>query len=228
MPSPSHVEPFRARSHRPASPYSAVAALAATALATLLAVHRVPSLPVRPKLQLFALLGAQGLLLLTIPLLVARGALGLAPAAIGLSPGAPRAWLREVGLLLLLAWPLLFALSRLPSIRAYYPVYAFARREPWLLVPSTLAFAAYGFTWEFLFRGFLQLGSRPALGRASIMLQLIPFVAAHVGKPPAEVAVTVVSGLFLGGLAHRHSTIWPAWALHIGCSTALNALCLLP
>jgi hypothetical protein len=43
-----------------------------------------------------------------------------------------------------------------------------------------------------------------------------------------EVAVTVVSGLVLGALAHRHATILPAWLLHLGCSTAVNVLCLLP
>jgi hypothetical protein len=53
-------------------------------------------------------------------------------------------------------------------------------------------------------------------------------VIAHAQKPGVEIAGTVFSGLLLGALAHRHSSILPAWLLHLGCSTAVNLLCLLP
>ncbi|MGC4119263.1 MAG: CPBP family glutamic-type intramembrane protease [Myxococcales bacterium] len=61
-----------------------------------------------------------------------------------------------------------------------------------------------------------------------MLLQLVPFVAAHAGKPPIEIALSACSGLVLGVLAHRHSTVLPAWLLHWGCATTLNVLCLLP
>lgn len=202
--------------------------LVAVGLATLGLSVWLPTPQVAPKLQLFVYLGLQTLVLLGIPLLFAKTVLALPPADLGLRLARPKVWLREVALLGLVALPLLIALSRLPAIRAYYPVYAYARREPWLLVPATVAFAGYGLAWEFLFRGVLQLGTRPALSGASVVVQLLPFVLAHAGKPVVEVALSVVSGLVLGGLAHRHSTILPAWTLHLGCSTLLNVLCLLP
>jgi membrane protease YdiL (CAAX protease family) len=197
-------------------------------LATLIAASLIPPLPLPPRLQLFGFAAVQFVVLLFVPLLFARFALGLEPAEIGLTLGEPRRWLRDVGVLALVALPVLVALSRVPSIRAYYPVYSYARNEPWLLIPSTLAFGAYGFAWEFLFRGFLQLGTRPALGLASLLVQWLPFVIAHAGKPGVEIAGTMLSGLLLGALAHRHSSILPAWLLHLGCSTAVNLLCLLP
>ncbi len=196
-------------------------------LGALAASSALPALPLPPRLVLFGFAAVEVVVLLVIPLLVARFALGLEARSVGLTLGDPRRWLPEVGILAIVALPFLVALSRVPSIRAYYPVYSYARAEPWLLVPSTLAFAVYGFAWEFLFRGFLQLGTRPALGPLSLVVQWVPFIVAHAGKPRMEVAATVVSGGVLGALAHRHGTIVPAWLLHLGCSTAVNVLCLL-
>lgn len=227
-PSDRHSKQLYARGPVPGAAHRDAALVIVAGLATLGATFVVPTPQVSPRLTLFAFAAAQSLLLLVVPLLVARVALGYRPADIGLSLGAPRRWLPDVGLLALIALPLLVVLARVPSIRAYYPVYSFARQNPWLLLPSTLAFGVYGLAWEFLFRGFLQLGTRPALGRASLWVQVVPFVAAHAGKPIIEIALTVASGIVLGVLAHRHSTILPAWLLHIGCSTILNVLCLLP
>jgi len=201
--------------------------IAVVALATLAAAWVMPDLQLPPRLRLFGFEAVQFLVLLVPPLLLARFVLGIEFADLGLTLGEPRRWLRDVGWLALAAVPVLFALSRVPAIRAYYPVYSFARDEPWLLVPVALGFGAYAVAWEFLFRGFLQLGTRPALGRVSVLVQLVPFLVAHAGKPGAEIALTVVSGMVLGVLAHKHHSIAPGWLLHVGCSTMLNVFCVL-
>lgn len=181
-----------------------------------------------PRLGLFVFALVQALVLLVAPLVFVRVALGMPASELGLALGEPRKWLREAGALFLVALPVLVWLSRDPSIRAVYPTYAPAREQAWLLAPAALASAVYLLAWEFPFRGLMQLGTRDVLGRGSVLLQLVPFVASHAGKPAVELALSVVSGLVLGALAHRHRTLLPGWLLHLACATTVNALCLIP
>jgi membrane protease YdiL (CAAX protease family) len=115
--------------------------------------------------------------------------------------------------------------TRIPEVHAVYPVVREARTEPWLLVPSTLAFATYGFAWEFFFRGFLLSGLRARWGRVAILLQALPCAFMHLGKPSLELAASFPAALVFGGIAFANRSIVPGWVLHVAIALVMNLAC---
>ena len=75
----------------------------------------------------------------------------------GLSWGRSRRDLPWIALGIVASVALAWLVSRAPDVRAYYPRYTFVKAEPWLWLPSTLLFGAYGLAWETMFRGHLLL-----------------------------------------------------------------------
>lgn len=62
---------------------------------------------------------------------------------------------------------------------------------------------------EFAFRGFLMLALIRIMGPIGVVVAALPFVLAHVGKPPLELFSTLGGGLAYGWLAWRTASI--AW-----------------
>lgn len=143
----------------------------------------------------------------------------------GLDFGDSRRDALPIAACVLLALATAFALSRLPGVRAHYPVHAFVRTAPILWIPSTLLFACYGLAQEALFRGFLVLGVSRALGPLALLLQTALYALAHAGKPPVEVALSIPAGLVLGLAALRTRSIWPGFLVHFALSTGVNLFC---
>ena len=174
---------------------------------------------------LFADLALQTLLLLGLPAawigLSRRGRF----ADAGLTLATWRNWLRWLVPLAAIALPLALLGTRIPSIHAAYPRLWLARSQPWLLIPSTLAFAGFGLAWEFFFRGFLMLGLKPRLRQWAIVVQALPCALMHVGKPDIEVAAAFPAALVLGVLAYRTGSVIPGWLLHLAVALVINLGC---
>lgn len=131
------------------------------------------------------------------------------PLDFGLRFGDAKTWGIYVLLTLVIALPVLFALSGIDPLRQYY-----TREQLDLLLYSGTT-AIYLFAWEFLFRGFMLFGLRDKLGEISIVVQMIPFVVLHFGKPDIEVLSTVFTGLWFGYICYRTNSFWPAFIIHI-------------
>ena len=111
--------------------------------------------------------------------------------------------------------PLLFAASRFPVFRSYYPI----QKEAIYSVPYFLYFEiTYGFylfCWEFFFRGFLTFGLERKLGvYAAIGIQALAFCLMHWTKPMPEVIGSFAAGIALGWLALRGKSIMPGFLIH--------------
>lgn len=100
-----------------------------------------------------------------------------------------------------------------------------ARSHPWLLVPSTAAFAIYGLSWEFFFRGWILFGLRSRWGASAILIQALPCALLHVGKSNLEWAISFPFALGLGFLAFRWGTLVPGFLLHLSVAVAINLAC---
>ncbi len=61
----------------------------------------------------------------------------------------------------------------------------------------------YFFAWEFHFRGFLLGVLKRRFGILAIVIQTVPFVMMHFGKPSSESLAAVVAGIALGWWAYR-------------------------
>ena len=55
---------------------------------------------------------------------------------------------------------------------------------------------------------------------------LIPYVAAHFGKPMLETLGAILAGLFLGYLAWEHRSFWLGVALHWGVALMMDLFAL--
>jgi membrane protease YdiL (CAAX protease family) len=152
------------------------------------------------------------------PLDVARFVLFLvAPVAIvvlGFRDGVGRYALRlgdwrwGAGLLvvgLLVMTPIILGLAALPAFRGYYgagttPVGVALLNNLVELLPA-----------EFLLRGFLMFTLWRRIGPLALVVQLVPFVLTHVGKPDVELWSTFIGGSVFAWLDWRTGSIlWSA------------------
>jgi membrane protease YdiL (CAAX protease family) len=131
------------------------------------------------------------------------------PLDFGLRFGDFRAWGWYVLFTLVIALPVLFAVSGMASLEEYYT------RPDLDLLTYTATTIVYLFSWEFIFRGFLLFGLKEKLGMLSIVIQMIPFVILHFGKPGIEVVSTIFTGLWFGYICYRGNSFWPAFIIHV-------------
>jgi membrane protease YdiL (CAAX protease family) len=68
---------------------------------------------------------------------------------------------------------------------------------------------------EFMFRGVLISGLRDKFKEGSILLQTVPFVLVHLGKPEIETISCVFTGIIFGWIAYRGKSFWPAFIIHM-------------
>jgi membrane protease YdiL (CAAX protease family) len=110
---------------------------------------------------------------------------------------------------LIVALPILYVASRSSLLTEYYTIRQFD------VVKYCLETTAYLFAWEFLFRGFLLFGLKEKLKESSILVQMVPFVLVHFGKPEIETISTILTGIYFGYVAYRGNSYWPAFIIHL-------------
>lgn len=131
------------------------------------------------------------------------------PAAFGLSLGNWRLWCVYVAVTCFAACPILFAFSKVDSLNTYYSLHNFDIRS---YLPRIIVYLT---AWEFLFRGYLLFGLKDRFKEASILIQMVPFVLLHLGKPEIETLSTIPMGIYLGYAAYRGNSFLPAVIIHI-------------
>ena len=131
------------------------------------------------------------------------------PLDFGLRLGNWRLWGVHLAVIVILGLPILYWASRMPSVAVYYTLSEFK------LVRYSLEVAVALFAWEFLFRGFMLFGLKEKLGEVSILVQMVPFVLLHFGKPEIEMVSTIIMGIYFGYVAYRSNSCWPAVFMHI-------------
>jgi hypothetical protein len=142
--------------------------------------------------------------LLTIVILLRKN-----PLDFGFRLGNWRVWGFHVILSLVIALPVLYLSSRFAELEGYYTVEGFD------LLKYSFETIVYMFAWEFLYRGFMLFGLKGKLGEMSILVQMVPFVLLHFGKPEIETISTILVGIYLGYVAYRGESYWPAFIIHV-------------
>jgi uncharacterized protein len=131
------------------------------------------------------------------------------PLDFGLRLGNFKVWGFYVVVTLIVALPILYIASRSSVLTWYYIVPQFD------VVKYSLETTAYLFAWEFLFRGFLLFGLKGKFKESSILVQMVPFVLVHFGKPEIETISTILMGIYFGYVAYRGNSYWPAFIIHL-------------
>jgi membrane protease YdiL (CAAX protease family) len=149
------------------------------------------------------------------PLLVGGLLLKKPPWEFGLRLGDWRRWSFHVVVSSFVIVPATVAMSYDPGSAAHYEGMWSSLEE----VPRDLAGL---FWWEFLFRGFIFFGLLPRLGKAAIVVQTVPFVLMHFGKPELETLLCIPMGLYYGYVAMIGRSIIPAFLIHVIINVAIS------
>jgi membrane protease YdiL (CAAX protease family) len=144
-----------------------------------------------------------------LPVLVVLLVLRRNPLDIGLGPGNIRIWGLHVLITCLVAVPILLGTSRFAPFQSYYKV------EDFNFLSYVFENCIYLLGWEYIFRGFLLFGLKEKFREGSILVQMVPFVLLHFGKPELETLSTIVTGIYFGYVAYRGNSFWPAFIIHL-------------
>lgn len=138
-----------------------------------------------------------------VPLAVVVAGFRDRPSRYGLRLGD---WPAGMALVLIgcaLMTPVVLWFAAVPDVRAYYAPSAGSVSE--VVLTNALDLTAA----EFLFRGFLMFTLVRAIGPIGVLIAVMPFAYAHIGKPVLELLSTLVGGLAYGWLAWRtRSIVW--------------------
>jgi len=188
--------------------------------------HFAPS-PYKSLYPAFYWYGCSLIVLGAVPMLFGRLALGIPVRQLGLGLGDWRFGLKAALLLYLVFLPFLVLVSFGATFQAKYPLFDDASRSWVHFLLYEGAYAVYFIGWEFIFRGFLLFGLKPAIGFYAVFVQTIPFAILHFGKPQLETIAAVFAGILLGYVALRSRSFWYCWLLHAAVAVTNDVLAIL-
>jgi hypothetical protein len=114
--------------------------------------------------------------------------------------------------------PIVVALGSNAQFSAYYGISG--APVDYLLLTHLLDLAPA----EFLIRGFLMFTLLRAIGPIGLIVALLPFVFAHLGKPEIELFSTILGGAVFGWLNWRTRSIWWSALGHVYILTLVVAV----
>ena len=105
------------------------------------------------------------------------------------------------------------------NTRTFYDVYPFnplaGASYGALIAHSIMYLVLYYLAWEFMFRGFIQLGLARSCGpTTAVMIQVLASTMLHYGHPISETLGCVAGGILWGFLVYRTRSILSGWGQH--------------
>ena len=125
-----------------------------------------------------------------------------------------------LGVMLVIIW----FVSTTPDFAAKYP-HLQSTKNSWrdfYIYESGMLLYMIG--WEFIWRGFMLFGLKEKFGYYSVLIQMIPFVILHNGKPIAETFGAIAGGIALGMLAFRTNSIYYCVFSHMGVMFSIDVI----
>ena len=131
------------------------------------------------------------------------------PLDFGLRLGSPRIWGFYVIITCAVSAIILYLSSFSSSLQHYYQASDFNLFTYFLTNCVILA------SQEFIYRGYLLFGLMEKFKEGSILIQMVPFVLLHLGKPELETISTIITGILFGYICYRGKSYWPAFIIHL-------------
>jgi len=142
----------------------------------------------------------------------------------GIQPGEIKAGLIFSSLFLGVMIILIWFFSATISFSEKYP-HLLSTRNDWNAFSIyEMGMLIYMISWEFIWRGFMLFGLKEKFGYYSVLIQMIPFVILHNGKPIAETFGAIGGGIALGILAFRTNSIFYCVVTHAGVMFTIDLL----
>lgn len=119
---------------------------------------------------------------------------------------------------------LIWFVSATPDFALKYPHLSSAKSDWNTLLIYEAGMLLYMFAWEFIWRGFMLFGLEKKFGGYAVLMQMIPFVILHNGKPFLETFGAIFGGIALGILALRTRSIYYCVVTHIGVMFSIDLI----
>lgn len=119
---------------------------------------------------------------------------------------------------------LVWFVSAIPEFAEKYPHLTGAKSSWNILLIYEAGMLLYMFAWEFIWRGFMLFGLEKKFGYYSVLIQMIPFVILHNGKPFLETFGAIFGGITLGILALKTRSFYYCVIIHIGVMYSIDII----
>ncbi|MBN1448582.1 MAG: CPBP family intramembrane metalloprotease [Bacteroidetes bacterium] len=121
--------------------------------------------------------------------------------------------------------PVLWFASAAPAFQEVYPHARIVRGDWTLFLIYELAFILYFIGWEYIWRGYVLFGLLRHTGAViAVLVQMLPFVIMHFGKPLPETFGSIAAGIALGALSVRTRSFWYAVLIHWSVMLTIDLL----
>lgn len=127
-----------------------------------------------------------------------------------------RTAVRNAALLALFVFPFYLVGSSLPSIRAYYPMWATAAelREPGAFAAHAAKQFALVVAVETYYRGLLCVGVGERFGIKAAFISPVIYAVHHIAKPPIELLLSGPTDVLFGAVDYKSGSILPSVFAH--------------
>jgi membrane protease YdiL (CAAX protease family) len=154
--------------------------------------------------------------LLVIPVLLIILYFREKPSQYGLSFGDYKTGLKIAAVFIAVMVPVIAAVSGSGDFLNAYPTIKAAKYSWKIFIIYEAGLLVYMAAWEFIWRGFMLFGLYEKFGSYAVLIQMIPFLILHNGKPPVETFGAIIGGVLLGFLALRTRSIFYCIITHFG------------
>ena len=128
---------------------------------------------------------------------------------------------------LIIMVPVIWFISAYPSFTEQYPIFQGARNNWQYFIIFQIFLLLFLFAWEFFWRGYMIFGLKGEFGYYAVLIQMIPFVILHNGKPFAETSGAIFGALALGILAYRTGSFIYGFLIHYGVMFSIEFISVL-
>ncbi len=112
--------------------------------------------------------------------------------------------------------------SAMPDFTAKYP-HLYSVKNNWtIFLIYESGMLLYMFAWEFIWRGYMLFGLEEKFGYYAVLIQMLPFVILHNGKPEIETFSAIIGAIALGILAFRTRSFLYGVLLHFGTMISID------
>ncbi|HMU43491.1 MAG TPA: CPBP family intramembrane metalloprotease [Ignavibacteriaceae bacterium] len=165
--------------------------------------------------------------LLIIPVLIVKLILKEKLNNFGFQIGDYKAGLKYTSLFILFMIPIIWVVSGSQSFASTYPHLQSARSNWSVFILFETGMLIYMMAWEFIWRGYMLFGLKEKFGYYAIIIQMIPFLILHNGKPVLETFGAIFGGIALGILAWRTASFYYCVIIHTAVMFTIDFISIL-
>jgi membrane protease YdiL (CAAX protease family) len=125
-----------------------------------------------------------------------------------------------IAVMIILTW----FVSATPAFAEKYPLLNSSKKSWGIFLIFEAGMLVYMIAWEFIWRGFMLFGLEKKFGYYSVLIQMIPFVILHNGKPFLETFGAIFGGIALGILALRTRSVYYCIITHLGVMYSIDLI----